>query len=131
MKKFISLSAVIIAMFFLNGCSNSVNNALTFKNSAAGNLYINFRGSIITVVAGKTVQVKDIPQGTYDYKTTYELPAGTTSSTVVGDVDGTVNLDAGTKILVYYTSSISGNVYSLNASKTDNEDQNKTNPVLF
>ena len=131
MKRIITFSAIIITVIFLGGCSSSVNNSLTFKNQAAGNLYINFRAKVITVPAGKTISVNDIPQGTYDYKTTYELPAGTTTSTVTGDVDGTVVVNAGTKILVYFTSSISGTQYSLSASMTTNQDPSQTNPVLF
>ncbi len=122
MKKIILSILCIIAVFSLNSCSKSVNNSLTFNNQSEGTIYINFRGGIITVPAGQTSSIKEIPQGKYNYATTFEVPAGTTSSSSQGDISGTVTLNAGTKILLFYTSTLSNGSYTLSVTVSNSDD---------
>ena len=133
MKKILAIITLLaICMSFLTGCTNSVANSLTFKNGASNKIYINFRGSLIPVDAQKTMEIKDITGGTYSYETTFEVPAGTTSTTSDGAVAGDVSLSAGTKILVVYSSIFSDGVYTLSAtisSSDDLSDGNDINPI--
>ncbi|HED05776.1 MAG TPA: hypothetical protein ENI61_03730 [Ignavibacteria bacterium] len=132
MKRLITLSFFMLTILFLfNGCSGNVNNSIMFKNAAAGNIYVNFRGNLVKISSGNLVQIKNIPQGKYQYVTTYDIPIGVTGSSVSGDVNGTVTINAGTKILVFYSSYISGGIYTLTATKSNNDNQTKNNPVIF
>ena len=68
-----------------------------------------------------------------EYNTTYDLPAGVTSSEAEGDVAGELDIKAGTQILIIYASvtTVEG-VYKLSATKTSSDDLNDTgdpNPI--
>jgi len=133
MKKILAITALFaICMSFLSGCSNSVDNSLTFKNGASNKIYINFRGSLIAVDANKTMELTDVERGTYTYETTFEVPAGTMSANSEGAVSGQVSLVAGTKILVVYSSIFSDGTYTLGAtiSSSDDISGGDDNPVL-
>jgi hypothetical protein len=123
MKKILTtISILTIFMSFLSGCTSTVDNKITFQNFASNKIYVNFRASLITVEAGKSVEITEIQKGTYSYSTTYEVPSGTTSSSAEGDVTGEVNIVAGTKILVVYSSTFIQGLYTLSATKTTSDD---------
>jgi len=123
MKKILTIITILtISMSFLSGCSDTVGTKLTFQNFASNKVFINFRASLITVNAGESVDITDLPQGTYNYETTYEIPAGATNSTATGDVSGEVEFFAGTKILVVYGSTFIDFTYNINATKTSTDD---------
>jgi hypothetical protein len=124
MKKwFILLPVFLLTIISYTGCSSSVGTQITFRNLASNAVYVNFRASIITVPAGQTVVVKDIPKGTFDYSTTYEIPATATSSSADGDVAGTFTItQAGNKYLVIYSSTFIDGAYSLYATLSTNQD---------
>lgn len=122
MKKFILSILCLIAVFSLNSCSKSVNNSLTFQNQSEGDIYINFRGGIITVPAGQTSSIKEIPQGKYGYATTFTVPAGASSSSSQGDISGTFTVNAGTKILLFYTSTLNNGAYTLYVTVSNSDD---------
>jgi len=113
---------VIAALLFL-GCSNSINNKITIKNMADGDIYFNFRGSIIDVAAGQTTVISNIPKGKYNYSTTYIIPAGTTSSTAQGDMSGTFTLNAGTNIGLLYASILSNGTYTISVTISNSDNQ--------
>ena len=64
-----------------------------------------------------------IDKGEFEYETIYEIPAGTTSSSVEGEGAGTIIMDAGIKVLFIYTSTFIENAYTLYVSVTTSEDQ--------
>jgi len=133
MKK-ISILLVLTSLCAITfiSCSTSVNNGITFNNLASGDIHINFRATLTTVKAGETVTLSNLPKGSFEYNTTYEIPAGVQSSEVEGDVAGELNIKAGTKILIIYSSVIVNNVYRLSATKTSSDDLSDTgdpNPV--
>jgi hypothetical protein len=133
MKKILSLVLLItIGMSFLTGCSTTEENGLTIKNGASNKIYINFRGSLISIDASSTMEIKDIPKGTYTYETTFEIPAGTMTTRTEGAVSGQVTLNAGTKILIVYSSTFSDGTYILGAtiSSSDDISGGVDNPVL-
>jgi hypothetical protein len=123
MKKFIQVFVLIGLSFFFNSCSTSVDNSITFKNLASNTVYVNFRAELITIAAGKTVIVKEIPKGKYTYSTTYQIPAGTTESRAEGAVSGELDIRAGTKVLIVYSSSFINGVYVLSATISYSDDQ--------
>ncbi len=126
---FLLIFASIIVIF--NGCSSSIDNNINFKNKADGDIFVNFRGEEITIPAGQTVTVKEIPKGTYSYSTTFEIPAGATSSSSTGDVTGSIDIKAGTKVLVIYSSTLISGQYTLYATLSNSDDENADqNPLL-
>ena len=118
-----SITTLLLLLFF-PACSSSIDNSITFKNLASGSILVNFRGEDISVPAGETVIVKEIPKGSYSYSTTYESPAGAQSSSEEGETSGTLSLDAGTKVLILYSSTYSNNVYTLYATMSSNDNLN-------
>jgi hypothetical protein len=124
---------LIILSFGLINCSEETANNITFTNLAAGDVKVNFRATLTDVPVGATVELTNIQLGEYEYETTFELPAGTTTFTAGEELAGTFTLKAGTKILVIYSSATEGDIYSIYASITtsDNlsEDGILPNPI--
>ncbi|NCQ16703.1 MAG: hypothetical protein COZ80_08570 [Ignavibacteria bacterium CG_4_8_14_3_um_filter_37_9] len=106
---------VIIGLFlFLGGCKTTVTNSVTFKSIAIGNMYVNFMGETFTLVPNGSKTVRNIPQGTYNYSTAYDIPDGVTSASTSGAVNGPVEMNADTRITVLYSSSLQGTGATLN-----------------
>jgi hypothetical protein len=124
MKKLLIFSS-FIALFLGLGCESKINNSIELRNLASGDLFFNFRGEVIRVPAATTreqvVTIKELPRGTFEYSTTYEIPANATSSTAEGAVSGTLKIGAGTKILILYSSTYIEGTYKLYASMSTNE----------
>ena len=129
MKKI--LAGLFISLFIFWGCSSDSETSLSLKNLAAGAIYLNFRGEVTTVAAGRTVVLSDLPKGTYAYVTTYAIPAGATTSSEIGELTGEIILKAGSKILILYSSTFSENTYTIYASKTSNDDLDDPGNPLF
>jgi hypothetical protein len=77
----------------------------------------------VEVPNGSTVTLKEIDRGEFEYETIYEIPAGTTGSSVEGEGAGTIVMDAGIKVLVIYTSTFIEGEYTLYVSVTTSADQ--------
>lgn len=123
MKKVIYLLSIsLVLLLIMSGCSSNIDNKITFQNFASNAIHISFRASLITVEAGKSVEVTEIPKGKYSYETTYELPSGTSSHEAVGEVSGTVEMTAGTKILIVYSSTFIEGKYTIGATLTSSDD---------
>jgi len=123
MKKILTIIAFLaISMSFLSGCSETVGTKITLQNFASNKVFVNFRASLITVDAGKSVDITDTPKGIYEYETTYQLPPGATSSSASGDVSGEIELSAGTRVLIVYASTFIDGAYDINATKTTSDD---------
>jgi hypothetical protein len=119
---------VAISLPLFTNCSSTVENSLKVQNLASNDVYLNFRASLIQVRSGETVELKELPKGTYDYETIYEIPSGATSTTAEGEVSGEFIIKAGTKILVVYTSTFIENSYTIFASVTSSDDQDDEDP---
>ncbi len=123
MNKIVTIIAFLaISLSFLSGCSETVGTKVTLQNFASNKVFVNFRASLITVDAGKSVDITDTPKGTYEYETTYQLPPGTISSEAIGEVSGEIELSAGTRVLIVYGSTFVDGVYTINATKTTSDD---------
>ncbi|PJA99757.1 MAG: hypothetical protein CO128_02560 [Ignavibacteriales bacterium CG_4_9_14_3_um_filter_30_11] len=121
-----SFHFIIIISFlflFLQGCKTNIDNRVSFNNFSTTDLIINFRGQEIRVNVGQKTDITEINKGTYTYSTSFNLPVGATSSTTNGDVNGTVIINSDTKVLVIYTSSIVGGVFTLSATLSTSESQ--------
>ncbi|MBZ0199889.1 MAG: hypothetical protein K8H86_08475 [Ignavibacteriaceae bacterium] len=129
-KHLFIICSSLFLIFISTGCSSSVDNSIKFKNFASGDIYINFRGELISVASGKTVEIKDVTKGTYNYSTTYEVPANTQSSSVQGDVSGNIIIKAGTKILIVYSSTFVDGTYTIYATISSSDDQTNTTGVV-
>lgn len=132
MKKILILFVLtsLCAITFIS-CSSSVENGVTFQNLAQGDVYVNFLATLTTVRSGETVTLSNLPKGSFEYNTTYEVP-GSLPSEAQGDVAGELNLRAGTKVLIVYSSIITEGVYKISATKTSSDDLNEEgdpNPV--
>ena len=129
MKKILLLiSSAFLFTLMLVGCSAKLQNSITFNNMSASDLYINFRGSTISVPSGKVVSIKEIPHGTFTYATTYSIPPEMTG-TANGDVSGSVTINASTRIQVIFSSAVVGTSYTLYATISNSDDQsNLTGP---
>jgi len=112
-------------VFLLNGCKTTVTNSVTFKSIALGNLYVNFMGETILLAPNSSKTVRNMAKGTYNYSTSYEVPAGITNVSTQGPVSGPVTVNADTKITVLYSSSIQGTgeqqSYIVSASISSND----------
>jgi len=123
--KHIFISILLIALSLtLISCSDGAINNITFQNKAAGDVIVSFRGESVDVPSGQIIELKDIEKGEFEYETVYSIPAGATSAAAEGDMSGTFELRAGTKILVVYTSVIAEGSYTIYASVTSSEDVN-------
>lgn len=120
--KIIFFFLIVLSLGFLS-CSDTVDNSVTFQNLASNDVYVNFRGSRVEVPSGATVTLTEIDKGEFQYETIYEIPTGTTSSSVEGEGAGTIIMDAGIKVLVIYTSTFIENAYTLYVSVTTSADQ--------
>jgi hypothetical protein len=125
MKTWILLTgATLITGLFYLGCfnsSNSMNNRVIFDNISEGDVYVNFRGSLIDIHSNDTTIVSNIPRGNYIYSITNSTPDGATSSTIQGSVTGTLAMNAGTSIqFLFYSTFLSGN-YTLYVTESSND----------
>ncbi len=130
MKKYIlGTFAVSFLVVFFFGCSAQYKNSVTFKNISDGDLLVNFRGNDISIPAGQSAVIKEIPKGTYNYATTFSVPAGTTSASSQGNLTGTVNVKASTKILLLYSSTLFNGTYTIYVTISNSDDQSATPTV--
>ncbi|OGU67837.1 MAG: hypothetical protein A2W30_00090 [Ignavibacteria bacterium RBG_16_36_9] len=123
MKKILKyITVLILFMSIFSGCSDTVDNKITFQNFASNKIFINFRATLIQVDPGKSAVITEIPKGTFSYETTYEIPVGTISSRTEGAVSGEIVMNAGVKVLIVYSSTFTEGVYTLSASFSSSED---------
>ena len=122
MKSFLTIITFsLILMTILSGCSDTVDNKITFTNFATNKVFVNFRAELLPVKSEETLVISDIDRGTFLYETTYEVPAGALSFKADGAVAGEVTLSAGTKILIVYSSTFVDSAYTLSATISTSE----------
>ncbi len=118
MRKVLVAGAVL---FSLIGCVN--NNQIALVNDAQESIMFNFRATEYDVASGASVTIKNIPNGTYGYSTTYTLPAQATSFSISGNAgSGSLTFEREqTHQLLIYSSTLIDFAYTLyvNATSTD------------
>jgi len=120
------LFSLIVLFLFISGCSGKVNNSVTIQNLSSGTIYFNFRGSATMALSGSTANVSEIPKGTYAYSTTYSVPAGALTQSTQGAVTGSIIINAGTRIMIVYSSTIINGAYVLYATISSSDSQAST-----
>jgi len=120
-QKAIYFFLLILSIGLLSCSSDDPINTISIENWASDDVSVNFKGSLTDVPAGATVQLTDILQGEYEYETIYEIPSGATSFDASESCAGTLVLNAGTKILIIYTSVFIDGGYSISASITTSD----------
>ncbi len=125
MKKLLIFSSLLLFSLGL-GCSSSVNNSIELRNLAWGGLHFNFRGEVIPVPGSPTgreqvVTLRELPKGKFEYSTTFDIPGNASASAVEGDLSGVLDIDAGTKILILYSSTFIDGKYTIYATVSTNE----------
>lgn len=123
MKQKLTYFSFVVLAFLLLNCSEGPLNSVTFKNMASNDVFVNFKGSQVDVPSGSTVVLEEIDRGEFEYETIYEIPGNATSSSVEGEGAGTIIMDAGTDVLVIFTSTFIDQIYTLYVSVTTSEDQ--------
>jgi hypothetical protein len=133
MKQLSFFFTLIVLSISLLSCSDNPINTITFTNSAQADVSVNFRGTLTNVPVGATVELTNILDGEYEYETIYSIPAGATSYEAGDQMSGTLDMQAGTKVLVYYVSVLQDGNYSIDASVTSSnnlaEDGFLGNPI--
>ncbi len=123
MKHKVIYFVLVILSISLLSCSDGPINKITLQNIAAGDVYLNFRGTQVSIPSGQTVELQDVDKGEYEYETVYSIPAGASSFSSEGELSGTFVLAAGTKILVIYSSVFDQEgAYTIYASVTSSDD---------
>jgi hypothetical protein len=118
MWKIVVLAA---ALTWLAGCSN--DNQIRIVNKAQGILLINFRATEFDLLSGADTTIKDVPNGTYEYATTFGIPFGAKSLSVSGDA-GAGSLTFNKKEshhLMLYSSTILDSVYTVYVNSTSSD----------
>jgi len=123
--KYVLISFLLITLSLtLINCSDGPINTIRIENWADENVHVNFKGSLTDVPAlppREGVELTDIMKGEYEYETIFVVPSGATSFEASESCAGTLVLNAGTKILIIYTSVFDGSNYSISASITTSD----------
>jgi hypothetical protein len=118
---------IAAAALLLIGCASK--NEVKITNVSGGNIYMNFRGETHVIPVSGYKTITDIPNGTYDYNTTYEIPAGY-KGTVDGDAAAGTFIfeEKNTKINMIYSASanVKDATYTLHCTMSSTRNLNST-----
>lgn len=124
----ILFSLVVISVISFTSCEPFIENKITARNFAAGDVFLNLRGQEYYIPSGETLVLSDFKKGSFNYSTIYSIPFGISTSTATGDVSGTMILNAGTEILLTYSSVVDSNKYTIFGVLTSSDDINRPDP---
>jgi len=126
--KVILLSILVLSVISFTSCEPFLVNKITVRNLAAAEVQFNLRAKTYLIPSGETLVLDDFKKGTFNYYSTFSLPAGVTGVEQEGDFEGEVTLNAGTEILFVYKSTIADNKYSISVYKMSSDDVNRPDP---
>lgn len=132
MKKqlIVLFTLVVISLISFTSCEPFIENKITLRNLAAAEVQLNIRGQFHSIPAGQSLVLNDFKKGTFGYETVYSLPFGITKFSAEGDVSGEMVLNAGTEVLLVYTSVIADSAYVIYGSMTSSDDVNRVDPFV-
>lgn len=132
MKKQLIVLFTLATIFLitLTSCEPFIQNKITIRNLAAGDVKLNLRGNLYDISAGGTLVLNDFKKGTFEYTTTYTLPAGATDFATDGDVSGQFILNAGTEVVLLYSSTLIDGKYTIYGALTTSDDVNRIDPFV-
>lgn len=112
----------MVGFVFFAGCSQTSYNQIEITNNSLGKILLNFRGEVTPVSVGNRVQIINIPNGDYEYSTTYTLPQLPIKSTdTTGGASGVLSFNFNnTKIAIAYSGAVLDSVYSFGATVSSN-----------
>jgi len=130
MKKQLTIifTLVAISLITFTSCESFIENKVTFRNLAAADVKVNIRAHLYDVPAGETIILSDFKKGTFEFETIYAVPFGATEFSAEGDVSGEMVLNAGTEVLLIYTSAFTDSAYVIYGSMTSSDDINRVDP---
>lgn len=117
MKK---LLITALAAGLLAGCFTD-DNQLRVTNRAAERVIFHFRGSSTEIASGTALVVTDVPKGTYEYSTTFGIPAGLTGAAGEG-LSGVMTFSGDTKSSLVYSNNFTDSTYIVDAVFTTSEE---------
>jgi len=130
MKKqlIVLFTLVTISLISFTSCEPFIENKIVARNLAAADVQLNIRGQIHNVAPGQTLIINDFKKGTFEYETIYSVPVGATEFSSEGDVSGEMVFNAGTEVLLVYTSTLVEGAYTVYGSMTSSDDINRVDP---
>ena len=131
MKKQLIILFTLAAIFVISfaGCEPLIENKITAINNANYKVTLNIRGQVYPIEAGKSLVLNDFKKGSFEYSTVYVVPDGLTPS-AEGDIAGTMVLNAGTELLLVYTSIQDNSSYTIYGVLTTSDDVNRVDPTI-
>jgi hypothetical protein len=129
MRKALAMAAVL---FSLVGCSN--DNQIEIDNISQGAIYFNFRANQTYVPKDSSRIIKDIPNGSYTYNTTFELPDGAVTWTVAGNAgSGSLRFskELSRHLLIYSATLDKTGLYTLYVNETSSDSTGGATSILL
>ena len=130
MKKhlIVLFTLVIISVISFTACEPFIENKITVQNQADGDVQFIIAGKTYDVDANSSLVLPDFKKGTFEYETVYQVPFGITDASAEGDVAGNMILNAGTEILLKYTSITADSSYTIFGILSSSDDINRPDP---
>lgn len=129
MKKHLIIFAVLVGIISgFMGCQPFIENKIVVKNDSASKITLILASTPYEILPGEYKTIPDIRKGSFQYSTIYTVPDGINDYKAEGDISGTMLFNAGTEILLVYTSIISADSYTLFGVLTSSDDINRTDP---
>ena len=129
MKKqiIILFTLVTISVISFTSCEPFIENKITAINNADYNVTLTLRGKSYPIPTGESLILNDFKKGSFEYSTVYVVPNGLTPA-AEGDVAGTFVLNAGTELLLVYTSITDASSYTIYGVLSSSDDVNRVDP---
>jgi hypothetical protein len=117
-----------VVALLITGCAN--DNQVTIQNLATGSVYINFRAKTYGVVPGASTVITEIPNGTFDYNTTFQVP-NNLKGEAGGDAASGVLIfeEKNTKINFVYSSNQTDSTYNLGCTRSSTRSISTSTPT--
>ncbi len=119
---------IVIVVISFTSCQPFIENKITVKNQADGDVQLIVAGKTYEITANTNLVLPDFPKGIFTYETVYRVPSGISAATSEGDVAGNMVLNAGTEILLQYTSVTQDSSYTIYGILSSSDDVNRVDP---
>jgi hypothetical protein len=132
MKKhlIVLFTLAVMSIISFTGCEPFIENKITVLNNADGDVRLNVAGKTYEVAANSSLILPDFRKGTFAYSTIYNIPLGFSDGGAEGDVSGNFVLNAGTEILLQYSSVKADSSYTIFGVLTSSDDVNREDPFV-
>lgn len=97
---------VAVVLLLLPACSISMDNSVTVRNTASESVHLNFLGKVISLKPNASVVIKNVDKGTYNYVTSFDIPASVNTASSEGSGSGQLEIGIGTRVSIFYSSRI-------------------------